>query len=97
MIRGPCAFHALFADLESIRATLCVRAAASSCSCPESNSNSQEVNRFCTEQVHLHSLIPGMVMLYLCCLPGLVNGSDMPCTSSGCGPCRDDGFRPDGC
>ncbi|KAH3755768.1 hypothetical protein DPMN_190467 [Dreissena polymorpha] len=63
MIRVPCASHpmsALCADLESIRATPWV-CAASSCSCPENNSNSPEVRRFCPEPVHLDSLIPRMV------------------------------------
>ncbi|KAH3856500.1 hypothetical protein DPMN_099090 [Dreissena polymorpha] len=103
MIRGPCASHpmsALCADLESIKTTLWV-CAASSRSCPENNSNSPEVSRFCQEPVHLDSLISRMVRLnilcgHLCCLPGLIHGSEIPCTDGGSGPGGDDGLRPDG-
>ncbi|KAH3846073.1 hypothetical protein DPMN_088367 [Dreissena polymorpha] len=107
MIRGPCASHplsALCADLESIRAPHWV-CAASSCSCPENNSNSPEVSRFCPEPVHLDSLIPRIVRFtvelphlcgHLCCLPSLIHGSDIPCTDGGSGPGGNDGLRPDG-
>ncbi|KAH3835327.1 hypothetical protein DPMN_108678 [Dreissena polymorpha] len=63
MICGPCAsraMSALCADLESIRASPWAYA-ASSCSCPENNSNLPEVSRFCPEPFHLDALIPMMV------------------------------------
>ncbi|KAH3777627.1 hypothetical protein DPMN_179075 [Dreissena polymorpha] len=65
MIRCPCNSHpisALCADLEIIRATPCA-CAASSYSCPENNSDSLEVFRFCPEPVHCDSLIPRMARL----------------------------------
>ncbi|KAH3710945.1 hypothetical protein DPMN_070443 [Dreissena polymorpha] len=58
--------------------------AASSCSCPENNSNAPEVSRF-------------LISAVTCAVPpALIHGSDIPCTDGGSCPCGDDGLRPDG-